>query len=397
VTPASQSGSGTYRLLTGSGPAAIAVVEISGEPAVPFIARQIRLVSARDAGDLRPGQVLRAQLLDADGAALDDILLTVDARQPAPRFRLHLHGNPSLVKMGAALLEQAGFQPAQVGESSPAWPVADTLESEALALLPQVLTLRGAGWVLDQTRRLRSLLRDLAERPADADVGATCAALAQRFERVAWFTRPARVLLLGPPNAGKSTLANTLADRAASVVSPTPGTTRDWVETPSELDGFPVAWVDTAGLRRGEGCLEEAGTQRVAPLPDRADAVVLVVDGTVAGAAARAAFLAGYGNLRPACVAINKCDLEVASEAVRQSLPEAWRARAVAVSALTREGLEAVGAGVLAGLGRDAGQLEPVGAMSARQAALLRQAGGGADSKVLRDLLLAVIAPAAAG
>ncbi len=63
----------------------------------------------------------------------------------------------------------------------------------------------------------------------------------------------ARVVLLGPPNAGKSSLLNALSHTDRAIVSPTPGTTRDTVEFSIQLDGLPVHLVDTAGLReRGE-------------------------------------------------------------------------------------------------------------------------------------------------
>lgn len=71
-----------------------------------------------------------------------------------------------------------------------------------------------------------------------------------------------RVVLAGPPNAGKSSLFNALLGRARSIVSPMPGTTRDYVEAELEVGGREVLLVDTAGLRVGESVVEDAGILR---------------------------------------------------------------------------------------------------------------------------------------
>src|SRR3546814_747258 len=62
-----------------------------------------------------------------------------------------------------------------------------------------------------------------------------------------------RVVLAGPPNAGKSTLLNALAGRDVAIVSPIAGTTRDRIETPVAINGVPFLFIDTAGLREKGG------------------------------------------------------------------------------------------------------------------------------------------------
>ena len=61
----------------------------------------------------------------------------------------------------------------------------------------------------------------------------------------------AEIVILGPPNAGKSSLINALAERDVAIVTPEPGTTRDLIEVRLDLGGYPVTVVDTAGLARG--------------------------------------------------------------------------------------------------------------------------------------------------
>jgi tRNA modification GTPase len=71
-----------------------------------------------------------------------------------------------------------------------------------------------------------------------------------------------RIVLAGPPNAGKSTLLNALARRDAAIVSPFAGTTRDVIEVHLDLGGYPVLLVDTAGLRESEDVVEREGIRR---------------------------------------------------------------------------------------------------------------------------------------
>ncbi|MEQ1671883.1 MAG: tRNA uridine-5-carboxymethylaminomethyl(34) synthesis GTPase MnmE, partial [Hyphomicrobium sp.] len=71
-----------------------------------------------------------------------------------------------------------------------------------------------------------------------------------------------RVALLGPPNAGKSSLLNALARRDAAIVSEEAGTTRDVIEVRLDLDGYPVIVSDTAGIRETEGRIEQEGIRR---------------------------------------------------------------------------------------------------------------------------------------
>ncbi len=84
-----------------------------------------------------------------------------------------------------------------------------------------------------------------------------------------------RIAVLGPPNAGKSSLVNALADRDISIVSAIPGTTRDALETTLDLDGLPVVLVDTAGIRdSGADPIEQEGIRRSFLAAQRADLVI---------------------------------------------------------------------------------------------------------------------------
>jgi tRNA modification GTPase len=82
------------------------------------------------------------------------------------------------------------------------------------------------------------------------------------------------VVLAGPPNAGKSTLLNALARRDLAIVSPIAGTTRDVIEVRCDLDGLPVVFADTAGIRASEDLIEVEGVSRARIRMETADLVL---------------------------------------------------------------------------------------------------------------------------
>ena len=86
------------------------------------------------------------------------------------------------------------------------------------------------------------------------------------------------VVIVGAPNAGKSSLLNALARRDAAIVSDEPGTTRDLVELALDLNGIKVRLTDTAGIREGAGKVEAIGIERARQRAEAADLVLLLVD-----------------------------------------------------------------------------------------------------------------------
>ena len=126
--------------------------------------------------------------------------------------------------------------------------------------------------------------------------------------------------ITGPPNVGKSSLINALAERDVAIVSPAPGTTRDALETRVVLGGVPVTLVDTAGLRETTDAIEAEGVRRALARAKEADLVIEVSDSwvDVANATASAVILVA-----------NKSDLGNPAPA-----------GAIRISALTGDGLD---------------------------------------------------------
>src|SRR3954447_13783903 len=86
------------------------------------------------------------------------------------------------------------------------------------------------------------------------------------------------VAIAGPPNVGKSTLMNQLARREVAIVSPHAGTTRDVIEVQLDLDGYPVAVIDTAGIRETDDPVEQEGVRRARARAADADLVLWLAD-----------------------------------------------------------------------------------------------------------------------
>jgi tRNA modification GTPase len=115
-----------------------------------------------------------------------------------------------------------------------------------------------------------------------------------------------RIVIVGPPNAGKSTLLNWLARREAAIVSDIPGTTRDVIEVHLELAGYAVTVVDTAGLRATSDVIETEGVRRAQQQAAGADIKIILCDGAVWPARdAESAALADENAL----VVVSKADL----------------------------------------------------------------------------------------
>ena len=161
--------------------------------------------------------------------------------------------------------------------------------------------------------------------------------------------RGARLALVGKPNAGKSSLLNALLGFQRSLVSPTPGTTRDYLEAPLDILGVPVTAVDTAGLRDTGDAVEASGVELAKTVAQSADLSLLLLDRS---APLGPEDVALTRNLEPGrlLVVASKTDLSAAWD------PDTLGA--LSVSATTGEGLAALREAVRERLVGDAGQSE---------------------------------------
>ena len=191
-----------------------------------------------------------------------------------------------------------------------------------------------------------------------------------------------RVAIIGKPNVGKSTLLNALAKYERAIVSRHPGTTRDTIEEQINLRGIPARIIDTAGIREARGEIEGQGAERARQEIERADLVVIVMDGSKMAEKEDMEIL-GLCRDKTQVIALNKTDL-----GQRIGVQGVW------ISALKGEGIEELEEAMhrtILGQKRECQIL-----LSARQAEQLERANealqrAGESIKIGRDEALAAI------
>ncbi|WP_199555355.1 tRNA uridine-5-carboxymethylaminomethyl(34) synthesis GTPase MnmE [Sandaracinobacteroides hominis] len=294
-----------FALSSGPPPSGVAVIRLSGPESLEIV-RQLtgaRLPAPREAR-------LRNLHRPSDGQLLDSALVLTF---PGPSSftgedsaELHCHGSPSVVAGVQQALAELGAHPAEAGEFTrrafetgrldltQAEALSDLIAAETEAQRDQALS--GAGGRLrhraDLWREQLIGLMALSEAELDfadeGDVGeispsvragmsglaahmAAALATAPLAERI---RSGLTIAIVGPPNAGKSSLLNALARRDVAIVTPHAGTTRDVLEVHLDLAGRPAVLLDTAGLRETTDPIEAEGIARARARADSADLVL---------------------------------------------------------------------------------------------------------------------------
>lgn len=350
---------------TASGVGAIAVIRISGlandwQP-LPKLVYPNRSWQA-----LLPRQLTRAEFRDRD-TLLDDGLIVLF---PAPAsytgesmVELHLHGGPRIAESILRWLVIHGVRQAQPGEFTRRAMLNGKLtlpQAEAVNLLTRARTreamaqaarrLRHGTQAWDDARevmlRLLAHLEVLIDYPeedlAEADsqqlkarwheVGDTFAKLAAAAQRGRRFAQGPRVVLVGAPNAGKSSLLNRLVGEDRAIVSDIAGTTRDRLDVPAMLGRYDIVFVDTAGLRETEDAIEAAGVAHTQAQIAEADLLMHVFRGD-AQPAEQTAVMEAYASMLPP----DTPTLNVATHADRPNFDPA--PQSIAVSSTTAQGI----------------------------------------------------------
>lgn len=294
-----------FALSSGAPPAGVGVIRVSG----PAARSALEALAGRVP---EPRRASLARLRDADGALLDEALVLWFAGPNTATgedlAEFHCHGGRAVIAaVEGALAALRGVRRAEPGEFTrrafangridlaEAEGLGDLLSAEtelqraaALANAGGALSRQVESWrerVLGLSAEVEGVL-DFSDEEDSADLPEcftwNIAALAA--ELTEWLARPRserlgegyRVVLAGPPNAGKSTLFNALVESEAAITSPIAGTTRDVIERSVAIGGVPFTFVDTAGLRDGSeaDAIEAIGIARAEAELVRADLVL---------------------------------------------------------------------------------------------------------------------------
>jgi tRNA modification GTPase len=386
---------------TPPGRAGIGIVRLSGPHSTAIAGALIALRS-----DLRPWHATFGELLDDEGRIVDEVVVTYFA---APQsytsediVEISCHGAPIVLRHCLDRAVRAGARLAEPGEFTLRAFLngrIDLPQAEAVRDLIEATTLYQARVAAQQTqgsvsRRLAPIKAQLLELIALLEAGIDFAeddisvapaaeilrrldpillqtsALARSFRYGNLVRSGFSLAIVGPPNAGKSSLFNRLLQQDRAIVTAIPGTTRDVVSEIAEFSGIPVRVLDTAGIRESPELIERLGIARSFEAMSDADLTIVVVDGASGRSDDARNLIAKARDQGRFLLVANKCDLP-GFNPLEPSAAECW----YSVSAMTGEGIDALRNAILDHLA-PRGELEMQGGFitSVRQENLLSEA-----------------------
>lgn len=267
-------------------------------------------------------------------------------------IEIHCHGGRAAVaailddleQCGATLVSEAEYAELKIGNSE---------KTKLQTLLQQTNTTTTASIVLSQLRgAFAAECREIVSQ-LQSEENVVRAAAINRIGKMlllepaaSHLITPWNVVIAGPPNVGKSSLLNQLLGYKRAIVFDSPGTTRDVVASDTAIDGWPIRFSDTAGIRDGQDDIETQGVQLAIQQAKSADLVLVVVD-AVAGLTLVHQTILDHSNCRTILV-LNKIDLAEAKaiKGVADRL-EKLNSPIINVSAKTGDGLASLSKAIL--------------------------------------------------
>jgi len=355
---------------TPTGRSGIGIVRLSGANAEAIGNQFLKLD-----GPLNHRHAAMGQWQDAVGEILDDVVVVL-FRAPHSYtgedvLEINAHGNPLILNRIVCMAQSAGARIASPGEftlRAVAHGKMDLIQAEAVRDFIDAQTDMQARTAFRQisgavSKKVTPAKEELIDLIAHLEAGIDFAeddvdvpdggAMAQRVEQVRsaleklqetysygkLLSAGVRVVLAGKPNVGKSSLFNRLVSADRAIVTDVPGTTRDVVSESGSLDGIPMQFFDTAGVRETVDQVERIGVARTLEALTEADLALVILDGTSPLAAEDDRVRQTVRGL-PHLVIANKCDLGRSADADLEAIQPIW------VSAKTGEGLVALRAAI---------------------------------------------------
>ena len=304
-----------FALATAWATSAIAVVRVSGEGCIRSLSKAIR--TGQDICKANTNSAIYCHLMDpADGSKVDDIVLTIyrdgHGYTGEEALEVSCHGGLQVVKAVLKVMENLGFRQALPGEFTMRAFLHGKMDLTRAEAVNELINAQGrAGRKMALNRLNGALFKRISEIKAiileimsivevqldysEGEIGEdlefpmdklqsaidALSGIRETYSTGRLFSQGARVVLAGPSNAGKSSLFNMLLKEERSIVSPTMGTTRDYIEAMCTIGGIPVRLYDTAGFRSlSESEIEEEGIRRSRSLMEAADIIIYMADAT---------------------------------------------------------------------------------------------------------------------
>ena len=332
-------------IATATGESGIGIVRLSGPDALTLAGRLVTLKSGKNPKTLSTHTIHYGHAADpATSEIIDEVILSV-MKAPGTYTRedvaeINCHGGmislrrtlEAAVTLGARLAEPGEFTKRaylngriDLAQAEAVIDIIKAKTSESLKAAVNQLKGRLSAELMEITEELKAaaaLVEANIEFPEEGlestdlkKTGRAIKKVKERLQALAGTAEAGKILregakvsIIGRPNTGKSSLLNELLDEERAIVTHLPGTTRDVIEESINLDGIPFVLSDTAGIRESSDLIEKKGIQRTFNSIEAADAVILMLDGSV-GLSLDDVEAAKRARGKKALLVINKSDL----------------------------------------------------------------------------------------